>query len=127
MATFVATTLDKRTGSTTTTFNPSGKTGEGGSLLATGTFAGLGPELRLNSKVAGTGTRVSKVRITLPQLEESGDFPIVKAKPYIETILVVPPGTLQSDVNDLVGYMNDATSTGTTNVNSILVDGVGVY
>jgi hypothetical protein len=127
MATFISTTLDKRTGATTSVFAPSSKQGDHGILAVAGTYAGLTPELRISSRVAGNGTRTAKVRITVPQIEASGDFPIVKSRPYIEATLVVPVGTLATDVDDLVGYLNDALSTGTTNINDLMVGGVGVY
>lgn len=127
MATFVSTTLDKRTGATTTVFAPASISGGKGTLLAPATYAALSPSVELSSKTNGSGTRTSTIKISVPQIEGSGDVPVVVSRPFIECRIVVPTGTLQTDVNDLVGYLNDALSTGTTNVDDVMVNGVGVY
>lgn len=129
MATFVSTTLAKRTGATTTTFNPSGKSGDSGILTATSTYTNLAPELVISSKGGGGKTRISKVKVTVPQIyvDSGNGLPLVKSRPYCEIVLVIPAGTLQTDVNDLVGYLESALSTGKANLNSLLVGGEGVY
>ena len=131
MATFVSTTLGKRTGSTTTVFLPVmiepnrvGKLYPGGATLS-----GISPELRVSTST-NSGARRTRVRVTIPQLETEGgslDRAYVKSRPFGEISLYIPEGTLQTDVNDIVGYLSSATSSGLVNLNDILVNGIAVY
>lgn len=128
MATFVPTTLTKRTGATTTVFSPAVIASNVGRLRAPGTVSGFVPELTLRSVRSGNNSRKTTMRIQIPQVESLGvSVPFLKSLPWGEVNLWIPDGTLQTDVNDLVGYINAATATGVTNLNAILVNGEGVY
>lgn len=126
MATFVNTTLSKRTGATTTVFSVSTIANAIGSLFGPSSFVGLGPKLTLRS-VRSAGARRTTIRITVPQVDGSGVIPIVGSKPSVELNLYIPDGTPSDVVNDLVGYMESALGTGKANLNAILVTGEGVY
>ena len=101
-----------------------------GKLYPTGaTLSGISPELMLITSTSG-GARRTRVRVTIPQVETEGgslDRAYVKSRPYGEINLYIPTGTLQTDVNDIVGYINAACSLGVTNLNDILVNGIAVY
>lgn len=126
MATFINTTLTRRTGATTTVFVPATISSKGvGELVASSAYAGQGPSIKVSSS-RETNVRRTKVRITVPQLDGETP-PTVLARPYAELSLVIPDGTLQSDIDDLVGYLNAATASSLTNFDDILVEGVGVY
>lgn len=126
MATFISTTLTKRTGATTTVFAPGTILPDGtGQLLASGSIAGLVPQLELSSRRSANARR-TRVSVTLPQFS-AVEPNVVLYRPRAVLELYVPDGTLQTDVNDLVGYLNAATATGLTNLNAILVNGEGVY
>jgi hypothetical protein len=124
MATFVTTTLTKRTGATTTVFSP--MTIEGyGKLLAPATYVAISPELRMLAN-RQKGIRRTQVRVSVPQTNGLTP-PAVTFVPYGQIELFIPDGTLQTDVNDIVGYLNALTATALTNLNSLLVVGEGVY
>lgn len=126
MATFLSTTLTKRTGSTTTVFSPGNIGPDGTGYLSAGsTYSGLSPRLDLKSWRSAQG-RNAKCRLTIPQLSPV-DTTTVLYRPYGQVELYIPDGTLQTDVNDLVGYLNALTASGLTNLNAILVNGEGVY
>lgn len=126
MATFITTTLTKRTGATTTAFAPSTIQPNGsGLLLASGTIAGLSPYLELSSR-RSANARQTRVVVGVPQLSAVQPN-VVLYRPRIVMEMYIPDGTLQTDVNDLVGYLNAATATGLTNLNAILVNGEGVF
>ncbi len=124
MATFVTTTLTKRTGATTTVFSPSGFQNRIGYLRAPGTLTFLTPTLTMSSETSPSGRR-TQVRVTIPQL--SADGLSVTSRPSGLIDLFIPEGTLQTDVNDLVGYLNALSATGLANANDLLVNGIGVY
>lgn len=126
MATFITTTLTKRTGATTTAFAPSTIQPNGaGLLLASGTIAGLSPYLELSSR-RSANARQTRVVVGVPQLSAVQPN-VVLYRPRIVMEMYIPDGTLQTDVNDLVGYLNAATASGLTNLNAILVNGEGVF
>lgn len=125
MATFTSTTLTKRTGNTTTVFTPGTINKDGtGVLFGPGTIAGLTPRLEISSSRSAAGRR-SKIWVTLPQLSAVEPSQVLY-RPYGQVELWIPDGTLQSDVNDLVGYLNAATASGLANLNDLLVNGQGV-
>lgn len=124
MSTFVQTTLTKRTGATTTVFNPMTTENQWHTLHASGTLAGFGPSMSLYSDRSNSARR-TKVRVVIPQLDAADERVLYKPSGLIE--LYIPDGTLQTDVDDIVGYLNALTASGLTNLNSILVDGVGVF
>lgn len=126
MATFISTTLTKRTGSGTTVFSPNVIVGGVGILYGPGSYAGFTPQLTLQSSRASNARR-TRVRIVVPQVDVSGPLPVLASKPSFEAVLYVPDGTLQTDVNDLVGYMGAACASGLANLNNLLVNGEGVY
>lgn len=126
MATFVSTTLAKRTGATTTVFAPATIQPNGsGLLLASGAIAGLTPFLELGSR-RSANARHTRVSVGIPQLDPVSTTTVL-FRPRATLELYIPDGTLQSDVNDIVGYINAATATALTNLNSLLVVGEGVY
>lgn len=124
VATFVQTTLTKRTGAGTTVFSPSGFQNRIGYLRAPGTLTFLSPSLTMSSETSGNARR-TQVRVVLPQLATDGLSVMSRPSGLID--LYIPEGTLQTDVNDLVGYLNALSATGLTNVNDLLVNGVGVF
>lgn len=123
MSTFVSTTLTKRTGATTTVFTPSGIDSGFGYFRASGTHALNGPSLRVEQKVRDSYRRTS-VRVLVPQLDSDGR---IISRPAADMSLYVPAGALQTDVDDIVGYLNALTASSLTHFNEILVDGVGLY
>lgn len=126
MATFVSTTLTKRTGATTTVFTPTTIQPDGtGVLFSAGLAAGLGTRLEISSARSGNG-RKARVYVQIPQLTAVAPYSVV-SRPAGYVDLWIPDGTAQSDVNDLVGYINALTASGLTNLNDILVSGAGVY
>lgn len=126
MATFVSTTLTKRTGATTTVFAPGLIQSDGtGVLFASSGLAGFGPKVELRSWRVTNG-RNARVKVTVPQLSPV-DTTTVLYRPYGQIELYIPDGTLQTDVNDIVGYIAALSATGLTNLNDILVNGAGVY
>lgn len=126
MATFISTTLTKRTGATTTVFAPGLINSDGtGVFFATSALAGFGPRMELRSWRVTNG-RNARVKVTVPQLSPV-DTTSVLYRPYGQVDLYIPDGTLQTDVNDIVGYINAACASGLTNLNDILVNGAGVY
>jgi hypothetical protein len=124
MATFVDTTLTKRTGATTTVFEPRGIDNGVAYLRSAADYSFAGHYLTVSQKVANTSRR-TVVRVGIPQLDSSGL--VVLSKPFAQLEMFIPEATKQSDVNDLVGYLNALTATGLTNFNDILVEGVGIY
>ena len=128
MATFITTTLAKRsTGNTV--FSPS--TIEGGvGLLSNnaGTFTASAEKLTVSSKRVSGNKRVTRLRITVPQVDDSNpDVPRFVREAVAELVLTIPDGMLQADVNDLVGYVEKACASTVVNLNAILVNGEGVY
>lgn len=124
MATFTSTTLTKRTGATTTVFTPMELSQDVGYLRESATLAGFGPYLSMRQSYSGNARRTS-VRVGVPQLDADGK--LVLHRPVGSIELFIPNGTLQTDVDDIVGYLNALTATGVTNFNDLLVNGVGVY
>lgn len=124
MATFTSTTLTKRTGATTSVFVPQGIEGGLGTFRVSSTQTDFGPWMTAQS-MFNNGSRRTKVRVCVPQLDTTGLVQL--SKPYAELYMFVPSGTKQTDVNDLVGYINALSASGLTNFNDILVNGAGVY
>lgn len=125
MATFVSTTLTKRTGATTTVFAPSGVSGGISYLRASASYAYAAPFISASAiDPINGGVRRTRVRVTIPQLDAND---LVIGRPYGEVSLVVPESTLQTDIDDLVGYLNALTASSLTNFNDVLVNGVGMY
>jgi hypothetical protein len=126
MATFISTTLTKRTGATTTVFAPTILDGGLGTLLEAGsTYTWQAPSMTLKQSRSAS-SRTTTVRIYVPQLDGSTP-PVVLSRPYIECKLYVPDGTAQTDVDDLVGYLNAFTDSSLANGDDLLVNGLGVF
>lgn len=123
MSTFTSTTLTKRTGATTTVFDPSGLDGSFGFFRASGSYSLTGPSIRVEQKVKDTYRRTA-VRVLLPQLDADGR---IVARPAADLSLYIPAGTLATDIDDIVGYVNALTATSLSNFDDILVNGVGLY
>lgn len=124
MATFTSTTLTKRTGATSTTFVPMELSNDVGYLRESAASAGFGPYISMKQVYAGNARRTT-VRVGIPQLNSSGDAVLYRPSGMME--LYIPNGTVQTDVDDIVGYLNALSATGVTNFNDLLVNGVGVY
>lgn len=128
MATFITTTLAKRsTGNTV--FSPS--TIEGGvGLLSNnaGTFTASAEKLSISSKRVSGNKRVTRMRIVVPQVDDSNPaVPRFVREAVAELVLTVPDGMARTDVDNLVGYVEKACASAVTNLNAILVNGEGVY
>lgn len=123
MSTFTSTTLTKRTGATTTVFDPAGLDSGFAFLRASGTHVLNGPSIRIEQKVRDTYRRTS-IRVLVPQLDSDGK---IISRPAADLSVYAPAGALATDIDDIVGYINALTATSLTNFDSILVDGVGVY
>jgi hypothetical protein len=124
MATFVQTTLAKRTGATTTVFDPMGISNGVATMRATSAYTWIGRNITLSSLNTGNARR-TKVRVNIPQVASDGVT--VNARPWAQIELFVPEGVAADDVNDLVGYIESFCSSSVANANDILVDGVGIY
>jgi len=124
MATFISTTLAKRTGATTTVFAPGTTSGNSGVLFESSTLAGYGAQLQLAAS-RSNDLRRSTVTFKIPMLSADGLSILRYAQAKLE--IVVPDGMLQTSVDDLIGYVNAATNPALTNLNDILVDGDGIY
>jgi hypothetical protein len=125
MATFISTVLTQRTGATTKTFTPTGiSNGIGTFRDASATYSWLGSFLTARQSNQGN-RRLTSVRVTVPQLDADGLQ--VLSRPYGQIELYIPEGTLQTDVNDIVGYLNALSATSLTNFDDIFVDGSGVF
>lgn len=122
--TFVNTTLTKRTGATTTVFAPTQIDVNWAYWHASGSLSGFGRYIAGSVK-RNNSVRRTSVRVGIPQLNTDGNA--VLYRPTAQIDLIIPDGTVQNDVNDLVGYLNALTASGLTNFNSIFVDGVGIY
>lgn len=124
MATFVSTTLDQRTGASTTVFNPGITAGNSAVLFESSALAGFGAQLKMGAARTSNQRRTT-VEIQIPQLSDDGLSVLRFAKAKLE--LTVPDGFPSTDVNDLVGYVEGACSATLANLNDLLVDGEGVY
>ncbi len=124
MATFVSTTLTKRTGATTTVFVPGIKSDNLGYLFEGATLAGYGRSFTMEAGRNGVGRKTTLV-FRVPQLSDDGLSVLRFVQAKLE--LIVPDGVPSDTVNDIVGYVNAATATGLTSLNSLLVNGEGVY
>lgn len=124
MATFASTTLTKRTGATTTVFTPAQITDGIGYLYGPATIAGLGAMLSMKQVRNASGRRTT-VQISVPQMSTVEPSQVL-FRPYGKIDLWIPDGTLQTDVNDIVGYLNAYTASGLTLGNNLLVNGEAV-
>lgn len=124
MATFITTTLAKRTGATTTVFVPGVKSDNTGYLYEAATLAGFGRSLIMEAARTRLGRKTMLV-FRVPQLSDDGLSVLRFAQAKLE--LLVPDGIPTDSVNDIVGYVNAGTATALTSLNGLLVNGEGVY
>lgn len=128
MATFIATTLTKRTGATTTVFSPSDVDKNGWHhLLAAATYAQYARRISIKSDRVSNGRRAF-LELGIPQVTVDADGkPTKRGAIMCRTELYVPDGALLTDVDDVVGYLHAATNSSMTNIDDFLVNGVGAY
>lgn len=129
MATFVSTTLARRTGATTTIFNPLGIDGGLGTLADT-TLASqrLSNNITVSSKRSGSNKRVTRIRVSVPLVDSSNPaVPVLVSTAFADLIITVPDGTPTANVNDLSGYCEKVFASATTNFNDLIVNGQGVW
>lgn len=124
MATFITTTLTKRTGAGTTVFNPGITAGNSAVLFESSALAGYGASLQIGAS-RSSNMRTTTVLLKVPQLSDDGLSVLRFAQMKIE--LKVPDGFSQTAVNDIVGYAEACCSTAITNLDDLLVEGEGVY
>lgn len=124
MATFVSTTLAKRTGATTTVFAPGITAANAGTLFESSALAGFGRQLTIAAS-RSPNMRRSSLLVRVPMLSDDGLSVLRYAQARLD--VMVPDGMIQTDVDDLIGYINSGTAVGTTNLNDLLVNGHGVY
>lgn len=129
MATFVSTTLARRTGATTTIFNPLGIDGGLGTLADTTLSSQrLSNNITMSSKRSGSNKRVTRIRVSVPLVDSSNPaVPVLVSTAFADITLTVPDGTPTANVNDLVGYCEKVCATACTNFNDLLVNGQGVW
>lgn len=129
MATFVSTTLARRTGATTTIFNPLGIDGGLGTLADTTLSSQrLSNNITMSSKRSGSNKRVTRVRVSVPLVDSSNPaVPVLVSTAFADIVLTIPDGTPTTNVNDLVGYCEKVCAVATTNFNDLLVNGQGVW
>lgn len=128
MATFVSTTLAKRSG-TNTVFAPQGIESGVGTLAESGSFqSGFANRLTLSSRRSGGNKRITRMKFAVPLLDVTNvNAPRKLSECTAELVVNVPDGTPSANVNDLIGYVAASCATGITNLNAVLVTGEGVY
>lgn len=131
MATFIDTTLTRRSKSDKVIFSPRVKDGRVGYLEVNGNYQGLGDRMSMSSTLSSAKKRTTTVKFYVPlnRTVASGDnqVPLLISTAVATLTIEVPDGTPTSDVNDLVGFVNGFTAATLTNGNDLLVNGVGVY
>lgn len=129
MATFVSTTLARRTGSSNVVFSPLGVDNGLGTLAdTTAANQRLGSNITMSSKRTGSNKRVTRVRVSVPLVDSSNPaVPMLVSTAFADLIITVPDGTPNDNVNDLVGYLEKVCASATTNFNDLLVAGQGVW
>lgn len=124
MATFVQTTLTKRTGATTTVFNVS--TRQGNTYRWGASASVFGHERYIEASSVGNASgRRTKVRVGIPQIDTASES--ILSKPWGLVDLYIPGGTALTDIDDIVGYLHALTASGLTNFDDILVNSVGIF
>lgn len=127
MATFVSTTVARRSGGNTI-FLPKVIESGIGQLSESSTFESVSPRLTISSRRTGGNRRVTRLRVAIPQVDNTNaSVPSVVRSAFIDLTLTVPDGFAQADVNDLVGFIEKLTASGLVNINAVLVNGEGVY
>lgn len=129
MATFVSTTLAKRTGATTTIFSPMGIDGGVATLAdASAAYQRLGSNITMSSKRTGNNKRITRIRVSIPLVDQSpSGVPFHVSSAVADISITVPDGTPNSNINDLAGYVEKIFASATTNFNDLIVDGEGVW
>lgn len=127
MATLVTTTLARRSGGNTV-FQPLGVEGGVGRLGEASTFQRLQPSMSISAKHSSGGRRTTQLRFAVPQVDTSDpNNPALVRVAYVDVIVSVPDGYPTTAVNDLIGFVEKGTATAVTNLNDLLVNGVGVF
>lgn len=131
MATFIDTTLTRRSKADKVIFSPRVKDGRVGYLEVNGNFQGLGNRMSMSSTLSSAKKRTTSVKFYIPlnRTVASGEtqVPLLISTAVATLTIEVPDGTPTSDVNDLVGFVNGFTAATLANGNDLLVNGVGVY
>lgn len=131
MATFISTTLSKRSKAANVIFTPRVKDGRVGYLEVNGNFQGLGDRMSMSSALSSAKKRTTTIKFYVPlnRTVASGDsqVPLLVSTAVATLTIEVPDGTPTNDVNDLVGFVNGFTASSLANGNDLLVNGVGVY
>lgn len=131
MATFIDTTLTRRSKADKVIFSPRVKDGRVGYLEVNGNFQGLGNRMSMSSTLSSAKKRTTSVKFYVPlnRTVASGEtqVPLLISTAVATLTIEVPDGTPTSDVNDLVGFVNGFTAATLANGNDLLVNGVGVY
>lgn len=131
MATFINTTLTKRSKAGNAVFTPRVKDGRVGYLEVNGDYQGLGDRMSMSSTLSSAKKRTTTVKFYIPlnRTAESGatQIPMLISTAVATLTIEVPDGTPTSNVNDLVGFVNSFTAANLANGNDLLVNGVGVY
>jgi hypothetical protein len=71
------------------------------------------------------GRRKTSLTFTVPQLTDDGLSVLRFVQAKLE--LIVPDGSPQADVDDIIGYIESGTAVAKANLNDLLVDGEGVW
>ena len=131
MATFIDTSLTRRSKSDKVVFSPRVKDGRVGYLEVNGNFQGLGNRMSMSSTLSSAKKRTTSVKFYIPlnRTVASGEtqVPLLISTAVATLTIEVPDGTPTNDVNDLVGFVNGFTAATLANGNDLLVNGVGVY
>ena len=131
MATFIDTTLTRRSKADKVIFSPRVKDGRVGYLEVNGNFQGLGNRMSMSSSLSSAKKRTTSVKFYIPlnRTVASGEtqVPLLISTAVATLTIEVPDGTPTNDVNDLVGFVNGFTAATLANGNDLLVNGVGVY
>lgn len=129
MATFISTTLVKRTGASTTVFTPMGIDGSVGTLSdSSAAIQRLGNTITMSSRRSGA-KRVSKIKVLVPLVDSTTvpAAPKLLSTAFAELTITIPDGTPTANANDLVGYLEKICASATVNFDSLLVKGEGVW
>lgn len=129
LATFVSTTLQRRTGATNVVFAPQTIEGGIGTLAESGSYqSGYSSRFSISSKRTGNSKRVTRLKFAVPLVDTTTwAFPQKLSECTAELVVTIPDGTPTANVNDLIGYVEKACASTVVNLNAVLVTGEGVY
>lgn len=124
MSTFVTTSLLNRTDDSNVQFEPRTISNGVGMLLVPSALAGFGDTMKVASRRAGA-MRFTSLHFQVPLFSDDDRYVIRYCQAKLD--LAVPDGMPHTHVNNLVGYVHEATDSAQANVDQLLVGGVGVY